>query len=232
MGSDEGHQLGAGRTPDGRQPTGEKVVYLMRGLPSCGKSTTAKKLAGDSGVACETDDYFYSQVGDDPNRYDYRPDLLAAARRWNFERFRRAVDDGVSPVVVDRGNSLCPETQAYARHAVGRGYRVELREPESEWWREIRGLLADKRRNGPALERWAERLAGMSRAGHRVPVATIWGWMARWRPGLTVEDILNYEPPELPGVARTVTLCVGLRGGSEEWSWRIDAWPPGIIPEV
>src|SRR5687768_12834933 len=41
----------------------DKIVYLMRGLPSCGKSTTAKKLAGDTGVICETDEYFYTQVG-------------------------------------------------------------------------------------------------------------------------------------------------------------------------
>jgi hypothetical protein len=48
-----------------------RVVYLMRGLPSCGKSYTAQKLCAESGVIRETDGYFYSQVGDDPHQYDF-----------------------------------------------------------------------------------------------------------------------------------------------------------------
>lgn len=34
------------------------VVYLMRGLPACGKSHRAKRLAGDKGIVLETDQYF------------------------------------------------------------------------------------------------------------------------------------------------------------------------------
>jgi hypothetical protein len=194
-----------------------RVVYLMRGLPCCGKSTTARVLAGESGVICETDAYFYLHVGDDPARYDYRPGLLGEARRWNFGRFRRAVDAGASPVVVDRGNSLCLETRAYARYAVEHGYRVELKEPESAWWREIRGLLADEERNRPALERWAGRLATMSRSGHRVPASTIRHWMSRWKHGLTVEDILGYEPEGPAGATATVTAYVLPPGLTQEF---------------
>ena len=65
----------------------ERIVYLMRGLPSCGKSYTAKKLTADGGVVCETDEYFYSQVGSDPQTFDYDKELMPEARRWNFERF-------------------------------------------------------------------------------------------------------------------------------------------------
>lgn len=208
----------------------EKVVYLMRGLPCCGKSTAARELTGASGVVFETDEYFHTQVGDDPARYDYRPELLDEARRWNFERFRRAVDDGVSPVVVDRGNSLSVETRDYARYALGRGYRVELKEPDSPGWREIRNLLADKTRNRQALEVWAGRLAEMSRTGHRVPLAIIWNWMARWRPDLTVGDILDYQPRGRKGVTSTETLHVGLRGCPEGWGFRVVVLPPGNDP--
>ncbi|MBI3462891.1 MAG: AAA family ATPase [Planctomycetes bacterium] len=172
----------------------EKLVYLMRGLPSCGKSYTARKLAGDTGVVCETDEYFYTQVGDDPTRYNYREDLLEAARSWNFERFRRAVDAGISPIVVDRGNSPCLESQRYARYAVERGYRVELKEPESAWWQEIRVLLKYKKITKVILYKWADRLARMNRSTHRVPASTIRRWMDRWRYDLTVEEILNYRP--------------------------------------
>jgi len=170
-----------------------KIVYLMRGLPSSGKSYTAKRLYSGSGMICETDEYFYTQVGHDPNRYDYQEELLPEARRWNLERFKQAVDTGISPIVVDRGNGLNQESQGYAVCAVNDGYQVELKEPESEWWQEIRVLLKYKHITKEILYEWADRLAQMSRAGHRVPASTIRNWMDKWRHDLTVEDILNYR---------------------------------------
>ena len=91
-----------------------RLVYLMRGLPGCGKSHRARRLAGDEGVVLETDQYFYTQVGEDPARYDYSEELLPAARQWNLDRFRQAIAYAVSPIVVDRGNGLNPETAEYA----------------------------------------------------------------------------------------------------------------------
>lgn len=117
------------------------IVYLMRGLPGCGKSHRAKRLAGEQGIVCETDEYFYSQVGTDPGQYDYDDALLPAAREWNLARFRDAVLAGVSPIVVDRGNGLNRETREYATFAVARGYIGELAERDSSWWQEHRVLL-------------------------------------------------------------------------------------------
>ena len=73
---------------------------------------------------------------------------------------------------------------------------MELREPESPWWQEIRLLLKDKERNRPLLYAWADRLAEISRSTHRVPASTIRRWMDKWRSDLTVEDILRYQPPQ------------------------------------
>lgn len=123
----------------------------MRGLPSCGKSYTARRLAGENGVVCETDEFFYTQVGNDATRYDYNEELLPAARDWNLKRFSQAILAGVSPIVVDRGNGRNSETRRYARFAVERGYCVELREPESPWWQEIRSLLEHRSENELAL---------------------------------------------------------------------------------
>ena len=169
----------------------EKIVYLMRGLPVCGKSYTAKSLAGATGVVLETDQYFYTEAGNDPTRYDYRANLLPAARRWNFERFVEAVAAGRSPIVVDRGNGLNAETRRYAQFAVEHGYQVELQQPDSSWWQEIRALLQSKETNRALLYQWADRLAEMSRTGHRVPAATIRDWMDKWKCDLTVEQILS-----------------------------------------
>ena len=172
----------------------DKIVYLMRGLPSCGKSHTAKILAGETGVICETDEYFYTQVGEDPTQFDYQDDLLETARQWNFERFCRAVEEGRSPIVVDRGNSLSIESQQYARFAVDRGYRVELAEPKSDWWQEIRVLLKHKKYTLPVLKEWAAKLSKMNRQTHRVSAEQIFRWMEKWRWEVTIEDILNYRP--------------------------------------
>lgn len=172
----------------------EKIVYLMRGLPSSGKSHAARQVAGESGIVCETDEFFLTEVGTDSTAYDYDPARLDEARQWNFARFSAAVAAGVSPIVVDRGNSLSLESQRYARHAADAGYRVELREPASPWWQEIRVLLKYKRFNGVVLREWAERLAQMNRSSHRAPVEGILRTMAKWRYDLTVDEILAFAP--------------------------------------
>ena len=176
----------------------EKIVYLMRGLPSCGKSTKARELAGSGGLICETDEYFYTQVGNDPTKYNYRKELQQVACDWNFERFCRAVDEGISPIIVDRGNSRSLESRRYVRYAVEREYAVEMVEPDSWWWQEIRVLLKYKRLTKPALYEWAEKLSEMSRSTHRVPASTIKDWMDGWKWDLTVDEILNFEPEETP----------------------------------
>ena len=167
-----------------------KIVYLMRGLPSCGKSYTAARLAGESGVICETDQYFYTRPGD-PSSYTYQDDQMEAARQWNFEQFCKAVDEGRSPVIVDRGNSRSVESKVYIQYARERGYEVQLREPESDWWREIRVLLKYKQYTGPVLDLWAERLAKLNRQTHRTSAKVIRRWMEHWKYDLTIEDILN-----------------------------------------
>ena len=148
-------------------------------------------LGTATGHICETDEFFYSQVGDDPTSYDYRTELLPAARDWNHLQFQEAVDKRISPIVVDRGNSRNVETQRYARYAVEQGHKVELKEPDSQWWQEIRGLLKYKKVTLPILYEWADRLAEKSRSTHRVPAADIRHYMDRWKWDLTVEDILT-----------------------------------------
>ena len=194
----------------------EKVVYLMRGLPSSGKSYTARKLAGSGGLVLETDQYFHTQVGADPSRYDYSEARLPAARRWNFERFQTAVAQAISPIVVDRGNGLNRETQEYARYAVDHGYRVELKEPESAWWQELRELLKDPHVSGEILDQWAERLAAQSRSTHRVPAATIRRWMVGWRHDLTVDGILNFPAPTEQPVHELCVTSPGKSGPSAQ----------------
>lgn len=175
--------------------TTSKHVYLMRGLPACGKSHMARRLAGAEGLVLETDQYFYTQVGDDPASYDYSDELLPKARQWNFARFCAAIERDVSPIIVDRGNGLNPETREYAAYAVQHGYEVQLAEPDSSWWQELRVLLKYKHYVADELfDAWAKKLADATRDTHRVPTSTIRRWMSRWRYDLTIDDILDCEP--------------------------------------
>ena len=164
----------------------------MRGLPGCGKSHMARRLASGSGVVLETDEYFYTQVGADETSYDYSGELLPAARDWNLARFREAVRQNLSPIVIDRGNGLNPETKQYAVFAVENGDNVQLAEPDSPWWNELRVLLKYKQFVKDELhDLWAQKIAESTRNGHRVPSAAIRQWMPSWRYDLTIEEVLR-----------------------------------------
>ena len=165
----------------------------MRGLPSCGKSWRARELAGKLGAICETDEFFHTQIGETVEQYSYDAERLAEARDWNFDRFTKAVDANVTPVIVDRGNGLNLETQRYAQYAVDHGYTVLLAEPDSPWWQEIRVLLKYKDHTMPVLEDWSVKLAKKNRFTHRTPAKTILRWMKNWRLDVTVEKILQFQ---------------------------------------
>lgn len=167
------------------------VVYLMRGLPGCGKSHRAQRLAGVQGIVLETDEYFYTQVGDDPRHYDFDSRLLPAARLWIMGRFRDAIASKISPIVLDRGNGLNQETQDFALYAQTHGCLIELAEPDSPWWQELRILLKYKQYvAGELFDMWAESLSRRTRESHRVPASRIRAWMQDWKHDLTVDEIL------------------------------------------
>lgn len=60
-----------------QNPEEHSVVYLMRGLPGCGKSHRVKRLAGEQGVVMETDEYFQTSVTAGTGAYRQR-----WFRRW------------------------------------------------------------------------------------------------------------------------------------------------------
>ncbi len=180
-----------------------KIAYLMRGLPSSGKSFTARRLAGTDGVVLETDQYFYTEVGDDPTKFEFRRELMDTAREWVFRRFCDAVAAGASPIVVDRGNALCELSARFARYAVEHGYDVQLREPDSDIWQEIRVLLKYKDLTRTVLDQWAERLADINKRTHGVSARSIRRLMDKWRHDVTIEDILKYKAKSKKAKAAT-----------------------------
>jgi hypothetical protein len=100
----------------------------------------------------------------------------------------------ISPIVIDRGNGLNPETREFALYAKEREYDVQLAEPDSIWWLELRVLLKYKEFVSDALfDKWAEKLSASTKDTHRVPTSMIRNWMRNWRHDLTVQQILNAE---------------------------------------
>jgi len=171
----------------------EKTLIIMRGLPWCGKSYRAKQLVeGTSGVIYSTDEYFYTILKPDkPNEYSFNPRFLADAHRWNRVRAQAAIENNVSPIIIDNTNTTAGEPKPYVEYAHYQDYTIRIEEPTSDRWLEIRELLQNKRGNKQALKDWARNLEEGSKGTHGVPFFAIERMMWRWENDLTLEQILN-----------------------------------------
>lgn len=81
------------------QKAQKKELVLMRGLPGSGKSTKAKKIAGEIGVVYSTDDFFMVD-----GKYLYDPKLIGENHEKNFQRTLKALKEGKPLIVIDNTN--------------------------------------------------------------------------------------------------------------------------------
>jgi len=161
-----------------------KLLIVMRGLPGSGKSTKAKKLQAElGGEIFSTDDY--------PGLYEYTDDgvifnggdktesglpLIVVAHQWNQERAIAAMNQGVSPIIVDNTNVQRWEAKPYVQAATENGYNIAVEEADSDWKFDV------------------QELSG--RNTHGVPVAGIQGMLDRWeKEGWDEEGILSSKAP-------------------------------------
>lgn len=81
------------------------LVFVLRGLPGCGKSTFAllakiyAQAMGFSARICSSDDHFRSRAG-----FHYDPNEMAAARALCYQNLRFALHRHVDVVIVDDPN--------------------------------------------------------------------------------------------------------------------------------
>lgn len=151
-------------------PENEKILFIVRGLPGAGKSTLAKQLAGEKGVSYSTDDFFMNA-----GKYQFDPNLLPSAHNWNFSRSVKAIDEGISPIVIDNTNVQAWEAKRYVKYAIDHGYKVEVREPDTPWKFDAKELA--------------------KRNKHGVTQAVIEKRLKKWDQDITVDDILNSVDP-------------------------------------
>lgn len=93
----------------------------MRGMPGGGKSTIAKKLAGDSGTIHSTDELSYVD-----GKYAYEPEKLKERHDKNYESFIESLKQSVETVICDNTNMKMWEFARYKYAAEEHGYRVAL----------------------------------------------------------------------------------------------------------
>lgn len=172
---------------------GSRVLVIMRGVPGSGKSYLAKQIVaktiGTSFVnykthICSTDDYFMVN-----GVYIYEKQRLSEAHEWNQNRVRAALEQGLSPVIVDNTNVEIWEMEPYLREGVKNGYFIEIMEPNTPWAKKFNQLL--------------------KRNDHNVPAATIRRMLNNFQEGLTGEFLieqyrLSYTANMLPPVIRFV----------------------------
>ena len=72
--------------PQPQQQKNVKELVLMRGLPGSGKSTKAKKIAGQIGVVFSTDDFFMVN-----GQYKYDPKMIGEYHQKNQKRTVQAM---------------------------------------------------------------------------------------------------------------------------------------------
>ena len=122
-------------------------------------------------------------------RNNWHGSKMKQAHGDNLTRFKLAVDQGVSPVIVDNTNVVASQPAAYVRYAQDAGYEIRIQEPTSPHWEAHRDLLADKYQNREKLEDFAKLLADKNT--HGVPLDSIKNMMAKWQHNLKVKDILD-----------------------------------------
>lgn len=177
----------------------KKILVIMRGLPGSGKSYAAKQvlemyaLSGMQGVIHSTDEYFFTVLKPEkPEEYSWNPRFIGDAHRWNRVRTQAAIENNITPIIIDNTNVTAQEPKAYVEYALPQDYEVLIQEPTSSWWLEIRDLLLDRKKNKKKLKDWAVELAN-NKTAHNVPFYSIERMMWRWDNNLTVDDILNAQ---------------------------------------
>ncbi|WP_105168356.1 AAA family ATPase [Pseudoalteromonas sp. T1lg23B] len=105
-----------------------KQVFILRGLPGCGKTHYAQTLAdelvaGDESqyLICSTDDYFYNDEGE----YHFEKFKLPQFHNLNLARFINGLSEGIPLVIVDNTNIKKWEFVAYSAAASALGYQVK-----------------------------------------------------------------------------------------------------------
>jgi hypothetical protein len=188
-----------------------KVLIVMRGIPGSGKSYTAKQMLIKHGGNAEghifsTDNQYipetikkrragtYVSPQEELEEYDANYKIISSqsAHARNLLGFKKAVDQGTTPLVVDNTNVKKEYMRPYIEYADKAGYEIKIQEPNSDWWKQHRDLFKDKKLNADKLEEFSQLLHG--KQSHAVPISVIKKMIDQWHHDVKVSDIINPKP--------------------------------------
>jgi len=99
-------------------------LYIMRGLPGSGKSTEALWIGG---LTFSKDDFF----------------MTYGAYKFDIERARKAMDEGISRIIIDNTNISAWELRPYVESGLKNEYTIVLAEPRTPYRWDVK-ILAQK----------------------------------------------------------------------------------------
>lgn len=105
-----------------------KKLFLTYGISGSGKSTLAKKLAKEysDSVILSTDDFW----GED---YQWNPEYIGDAHKWNQGRCALAMFQGKECIVIDNTSLKSWTMYEYVRMAKDHNYEVSIVKPKTKW---------------------------------------------------------------------------------------------------
>lgn len=116
----------------------DKTLILVRGVPGCGKSTLAAKIAD---VVFAADDYFINANGE----YKFDGSQIKLAHAWCLNQTRQSIVNGVDTIAVANTFTQEWEMESYIDLANMYGYMVHTIIVENRHGGEnIHGVPADK----------------------------------------------------------------------------------------
>jgi len=105
----------------------EKQLWVVRGPSGSGKSSLVKELIKEGGYVFSTDDYWKQNT---EKKYIFDASKLGMAHEWNRQRAKRAMEEGLTPIIIDNTNITKKEIFPYLEMGKKYGYKMEIKEPD------------------------------------------------------------------------------------------------------
>lgn len=154
-----------------------KELIIMRGVPSSGKSYLANELAVDTGVVLSADDYHTDAAGN----YNWKPQNVPIAHKWNHARVVDAINKNVTPVIIDNTHVKLWELKKLKpiiELAQRKDYDVRIEEPNENWYHWDTAFDTDA-------------LFERSKKTHKLPREAIKRMINNYEKNVTIDDIIG-----------------------------------------
>ena len=164
-------------------------LYIMRGIPGCGKSNRAARLKVSLESAGWTAHHFSADAffgeGEEYKR-NWSSQRVHLGHRDCEAKCLAAMKSPVKPqaIIIDNVNLVLQNFRFYIDNALDFGYAVHLIYPDSPWWTEtVLPFLRNKKANDEASIRQAGEIAKLlfEKNVHGVPEASLVDMLGRFQ---------------------------------------------------